>query len=112
MIDLNNEQILTIAEAATWLSERRYARGPRRGKIGPKIAASTVWRWSRRAQNPLEPIKIGEINYTSIDALQRAAERGAEGAGAKVTQPRHTRSAAKRQRDSERAEAELIRRGG
>lgn len=66
-IDINQETLLTLADAAKEL--------PRRG--GRKIHMSTVWRWANRGLKgiKLESIQLGGSTWTSREALQRYADR-------------------------------------
>ena len=63
MIDVNGEQLLTLAEAARSL--------PR----CPHIA--TIYRWISRGVKgvKLEAVRIGGTQYTSKEAMQQFAER-------------------------------------
>ncbi|MCH8968605.1 MAG: helix-turn-helix domain-containing protein [Planctomycetes bacterium] len=58
MIDLQSEQLLTLAEAARHLPTRPHV--------------STVWRWA--ATGGLETVRLGGRVYTSAEALDRFAE--------------------------------------
>lgn len=59
---LGGEELLTFAEAAKVLPQRRG---------GSKVAISTLWRWSRRGSRGvvLRTIRIGGAVYTSREAL-------------------------------------------
>ncbi|REK12638.1 MAG: DUF1580 domain-containing protein [Planctomycetota bacterium] len=63
MIDLTNEHLLTLAEAASLLPDR------------PSIA--TLWRWRTRGAHGrrLESIVLGGKVYTSREAIQRFARQ-------------------------------------
>lgn len=63
MVDLENETLLTVAEAAKRLPTRP--------------SACTVWRWMERGTRGirLEYIKAGGARLTSVQALQRFADR-------------------------------------
>jgi len=102
-IDLNREQVLSLAEAAQTLP----------APDGKHVATSTVWRWCKRGIRGvrLEYARIGRRMVTSREALTRFANRLAErdaeeeeAAGGAAIPRRTTRQ---RQRDFERAEAEL-----
>ena len=69
MIDIEREHLLTPAEAA-----RRLPRS-RRGRA---VHKSTIFRWiSRglRGEIRLEAVKVGGQTFTSVEALQRFADR-------------------------------------
>ena len=68
MIDLRSEEVLTLAEAAKVLP-------PLRG--GRRVHLSTLYRWISRgvAGVQLEALKLGGTTVTSVEALQRFAER-------------------------------------
>jgi len=67
MIELKNEVLLTIAEAAKLL--------PGAGKRA-HVHASTVWRWALKGVRGfmLETIRLGGKTYTSLEAMQRFAK--------------------------------------
>ena len=69
MIDLNEEQMLTLTQATAELPGR------------PHIP--TIWRWHARGLHgvKLETIVIGGRRFTSREALQRFAERTTAAAG-------------------------------
>jgi len=64
-INLNNEQLIPIADVPSYLPRRR----------GKRTHYQTVYRWAmkgtKRAQ--LATIKVGGIRYTSLEALNRFA---------------------------------------
>ncbi len=59
---LDGEELLTFAEAAKVLPQRRG---------GSKVAISTLWRWSRRGSRGvvLRTVRVGGAVYTSREAL-------------------------------------------
>lgn len=59
---LDGEELLTFAEAAKALPQRRG---------GSKVAISTLWRWSRRGSRGvvLRTINVGGNVYTSREAI-------------------------------------------
>ena len=96
MVDISSETILSLAEAARSQPTR------------PNL--STVWRWVQRGVRGvrLETAMIGGRRVTSVQALSRfhaAVTSAADGS------PRPTRTSRQRQRDIERAEAELAKAG-
>jgi len=96
MIDIQAEQMLTIADAARELPGR------------PHI--STLWRWIQRGCRgvKLETILLGGMRYTSREALQRFADAVTAAADGK---PAPSRTSSQRERAIEAAEAELERAG-
>ena len=93
-IDLASEQIVTLREAAKFL--------PRQGG-GRKVHICTLYRWTSRGVRGvrLETLKLGGTVVTSIEALQRFAERCSQmGSTPAKRKPR-------RSRELERAEQEL-----
>jgi hypothetical protein len=73
MIDLQNEQILTLSDASRLLPPSRRGR---------PVSFSCLWRWALRGIKnhtgevvKLEVIKVGGRLLTSREALQRFAER-------------------------------------
>lgn len=66
-IDIANEQLLTLKDASSKL--------PR--KNGKKIHHSTIFRWAQRGRRGirLETIRLGRTIWTSLEALQRFADR-------------------------------------
>lgn len=67
MIDIANDRILSIPDAA------RYLRKRLREKKRPHPA--TVYRWTHQGLQGviLESVQIGAKRYTSVEALQRFA---------------------------------------
>ncbi len=83
MINLQSEQLLTLAAAARHLPTRPHV--------------STIWRWA--ATGGLETVRLGGRVYTSAEALDRFAEhRGGR--------PRPPESTPTPQRQREIADAE------
>ena len=95
MIDLQAETVLTLADAARYVPRRRRGR---------KVHVSTLYRWAQRGIRgiKLETLRLGGGLVTSVEALQRFAERLTSVDGAPVT-----RSEPQRRRDTAWAEAEL-----
>jgi hypothetical protein len=102
VIDWNTEEMLTMAQAA--------AEVPHTGR--GRTHVSTVYRWALRGVHGvrLSTLQCGGTTFTSRQALQRFFEeltrrREAAKSGQEVAQVTHGvyRSAARRQRDSERA---------
>ena len=64
-IDINSEQLLTLAQAAECLPSRN----------GSSVHPTTVWRWMHHGIGgiKLPSIVIGRVRYTSREALQRWA---------------------------------------
>lgn len=89
MVDVANETLLTLADAAKRLPNR------------PSLC--TLWRWRKRGVRGrrLESVTIGGLVYTSVEALARFAEQhgGIEAPS--------IRSPAKREKEIARAEAAL-----
>jgi hypothetical protein len=91
MIDITNEEVLSLAQAARWLPKIRGARASGKG-----VHPCTVWRWTNSGMaGPdgqrvlLESLKIGGTRCTSIEALQRFIDRiQGEPVPATLRQPR------------------------
>ena len=64
-IDLNNDQLIPIADVPNYLPRRR----------GKKTHYQTVYRWATKGVrgSRLVTIKVGGIRYTSLEALRRFA---------------------------------------
>jgi hypothetical protein len=90
MIDITVEQVIRIGEAPRYIPGR------------PHIAS--VYRWLSRSTNPLETLMVGGRRFTSVEALYRFIER----CNPSATLPTPM---AGRERQIERAEAELTRAG-
>ncbi len=98
-IDLQCEQVMSLQEAAGVLP---------RQPGGKKVHISTLYRWATAGVRGthLETLRIGGRVVTSVEALQRFAER------CSATDPaRGPRSAIQRRREIKRAEEELGRAG-
>lgn len=106
MIVLQVETVLTFAQASNVLPRRRRGR---------KTHASTLYRWATSGCRGvvLETLMVGATRCTSVEALQRFFDRltAAKDTPGLVVVDRLSRTAARRQRDSERAAAELERSG-
>jgi hypothetical protein len=87
MIDISNETVIRINDAPKHIPGRPHV--------------STLYRWMSRPGEKLETVKIGGRIYTSIEAIQRFADRCTH------PTPAQTRTPQQRQRDIDRAEAEL-----
>lgn len=98
-IDLSHERVLTLREAAGVLPKT-----PR----GKKVHVSTLYRWCSRGVRGvrLESLRLGGRVVTSVEALQRFAERCSVANSTHEPQP-----ASRRQREFDRAEEELNRVG-
>ena len=94
MIEIAAENLLTLPDAA--------ARLPRRGRR--KVHVCTIYRWMSRGVRgvKLEAIKLGGVTYTSVEALQRFANRCSGAPPPRVQPPSRRRAAA-----IQRAEREL-----
>ncbi len=90
MIDIQTEQLLTLAEAAKRLPTRPHV--------------STIWRWA--ATGGLETVRLGGRVYTSIEAIERFAEH--RGGRRKPSEPEPT---PRRQREIADAERRLTQAG-
>ena len=68
MIDMNDEDLISLAEAANRLPRCR------RGK---KISLATLYRWSSSGCRGvrLETLRVGRARATSMGAIQRFCER-------------------------------------
>jgi hypothetical protein len=93
MIDIASEHLITLQEAADRLPASRG---------GKPVHWSTIWRWIK--DRKIEGVRIGARWVTSIEALQRHAERETLAAlGAHAMTPVQTRT---RQRAIQRADRE------
>lgn len=99
MIDLQNEEVLSLTEATKRLPRRR------RGKR-PHIA--TLYRWVQHGVRGvrLEAIQVGGTLCTSLEALQRFCERCTDASDR--PSPSTSKS---REREIKKAEAELAEAG-
>ena len=97
MIELSAEKIISISGAAQLLPKRR---------LGKSIHVSTLYRWIHHGTGGvrLESIKLGGALYTSVEALQRFAERCSGRAP-------NSRPTSQRKRQIARAEEQLHRDG-
>ena len=97
MLDMSNEQLLTLRDAARALPGQR---------CGRRVHVSTLYRWCSRGLGgvQLECLRVGGRLYTSQEALQRFADRltAAQSPGGRPGEP--TRDTQRRVR---RANAEL-----
>ena len=97
-IDLHNEHLLTLSEAAEQLPRLRRGR---------KIHISTLYRWISTGVKgiQLEAGKLGRTLVTSTEALQRFFDRLSEADGTVQLGP------SRLSRQAKQAERELDRRG-
>lgn len=91
-IDLSSETVIPLRDGAKHCPGR------------PHI--STFYRWMQRSQNPLETIKVGGRIYTSVEAIQRFAERCSNPGVAT-----NVRTSKQRQREIQHATTELTKVG-
>lgn len=96
MIDIERESLVSIRDVPRQIPPRRSGR---------RVHISAVYRWLGRGVRgvKLEAIKIGGTTYTSLEALQRFAERLSEPS----TQPRSGPTSSTRKRQIDRAAEEL-----
>ncbi|NQT14426.1 MAG: DUF1580 domain-containing protein [Planctomycetes bacterium] len=68
MIDIQNEQVVTLTQATRHLPKRRKGRRP---------AVSTLFRWAQDGVRGvhLETLQVGGTRCTSLEALQRFFEQ-------------------------------------
>jgi hypothetical protein len=95
MIDIATETLITLRQAAD-------REPPSRG--GARVHFATIWR--RITSRKLEGIRLGGRWLTSVEALQRYAERETLAALGKVPAPEAPVQTKGRQRAIERAEQE------
>jgi hypothetical protein len=98
MIEAATEKLLSLAQAAEWLSQRR----------GKTIHKSTLYRWTTMGCRGvvLEHIQIGGTRSVSVETLQEFFERLTINGGQK-RKPTTSRSVVQMQRRSEAAAKEL-----
>ena len=98
-IDITREQVITLREATAILPRQKGQKG---------LHISTLYRWCSRGVRGvrLETLKLGGRVVTSVEALQRFAERCS---AADSTQEQ--RPTGRRQREFNLAEEELKRAG-
>ena len=87
-IDLETERIIPIRQV------HKHCPG------SPHLSA--IYRWTKRAKDPLETIKVGGRRYTSIEAIHRFIRR-CSGEEQSVT----SELSARRKREIEQAQREL-----
>ncbi len=108
MIDIETESLLTFSQAAAEQPCRR---------LGKRVSTVTLWRWATRGSGGviLETLQTPSGRVTSREAIARfflalTEQRQASSNSARPAPPLCLRrSPARRQRDSERAEQQLIR---
>ena len=111
MIDLETETPITLSQAAAEQACRRQ---------GKRVSTVTLWRWATRGSGGiiLETLQTPSGRITSREAIARfflalTEQRQAISSSARPAPPvGRRRSPTRRQRDSERAEQQLIRRQG
>jgi hypothetical protein len=106
VIDLTRETLISLAQAA-----RRFPPG----RLDRPVSASTIWRWCRKGVKlpgggtlRLECVRVSGRWLTSVEALSRFVARQTPAIENDAPAPR---SPGRRQRDSERAAAELEQQG-
>lgn len=95
MIDLRNEEVISLAEAVKRLPARR---------AGKRTHVATLYRWAKRGVCgvTLETIQVGGTLCTSLEALQRFCDQLSH-----PSTPTRTRPANSREWAIQRAETEL-----
>lgn len=98
MIDLENEKLVTMTEAAKLLPRRPHT--------------STLWRWWRVGVRGcrLETVVCGGVRYTTREAMARFIRQLTEGNTAGHDEPTAT-AARRREQELERAERDCDRAG-
>ena len=85
MIEFHEEELFSFTEAAKLMPQRRRGR---------KLAASTLWRWSKKGLRGvhLDSLVVGGQRYTTKTALQRFFAQLTRDAdiGARSTSPQLT----------------------
>lgn len=68
MIEIQNETLLTLRDAARRIPSTRQGRG---------LHIGTVYRWASRGIRgiKLESVRLGGVLFTSVEAIQRFGER-------------------------------------
>jgi Protein of unknown function (DUF1580) len=101
MIDVQNEQVLSLTAAAREVPNRDSGRG---------VNVSTIWRWALKGSRGvrLETAMIGGIRMTSREALVRFYERTTAVANGDSSPAAASKQ---RQRQIEQAERELAQAG-
>ncbi len=94
-IDLSRESLITLSAAAKSVPNRP--------------STSTIWRWHARGVKGvrLETVVVGGTRYTTLEAMQRFADRLTSDPG----QDSGSRTTTQRERDIARAERELAEQG-
>jgi hypothetical protein len=100
MIDINNEELLLLRDAAAILPRRRRGRKPN---------VSTLWRWVKRGHRGtrLEAVAVGGSLCTSREALQRFMLRLTAARGLGDPQVLAVQTPRQRRHDAEAADKEL-----
>ncbi|HOW71915.1 MAG TPA: DUF1580 domain-containing protein [Phycisphaerae bacterium] len=101
MIDILTEHLIPIRNVPHRLPPR---------PTGRRVHISAVYRWIQRGVRgvQLETIRIGGTSYTSIEALQRFAERQSRAPTADLVSQAHTTATRRRQIDSAKMAVEAI----
>ncbi len=99
MIDIHAETIGPVSKIPSHV--------PRNSRTGKKVNQATGWRWIQRGCRgvKLESILVGGHRYTSLEALQRFAERAT--AAADGTSPLAASTPSARRKAHEKACREL-----
>lgn len=97
MSDLSNERLISIGDVPKHL--------PRRA-TGRRVHISAVYRWMSSGVRGvrLESVRVGGSTYTSVEALQRFADRLT---GSESAQPARAAIPRRREREIERAARRL-----
>ena len=101
MIDIATEQLIALADVPKHLPKRRG---------GKRVSLSCVYRWAQRGLHGvrLEVLPCGGTKCTSLPAIQRFFDRLAAVASGEAVVARTSKQ---RQRDSDKANAELAKAG-
>lgn len=96
MLDLQNEEIISLTEATSLLPRRRRGRKPH---------VATLYRWAQRGCRGvvLETCQVGGTKCTSVEALQRFVDRLSR----RHADPREDDESPTAQEDHDKAEQEL-----
>jgi len=101
MIDIASEELIALREVPNRLPPR---------PTGRRVHISAVYRWIQRGVRGtcLESVRIGGTPYTSMEALQRFAERLSPSPGRPQIQPNTTTKTRQRQIDEATRRVEAI----
>ena len=100
LIEIENEKLLSLREAAKRIPSTRSGRA---------IHVATVYRWINRGVDgvKLEAVRVGGGLFTSVESLQRFADR----CSAETAAISPNKSTARRSHQLKKAEAELDQEG-